>query len=159
MAHGEIDIPQVKQIYVVDSQILNTAMMCQRKAHYTFDKKSFEPIVIPDYFEKGGLLHEMLAAYYKLRKHRSRWAGNNKNHADIVAICIKIGRIAAVKMSLEPDVVEDVIRSFVEYTTYTANDGWDQVLSVEEVASKILYEDDEMIILVPRQDRSNYCHK
>lgn len=135
-----------KTIYVVDSQILNTATECARKAHYTFDK-NLEPIVKPDYFEKGDLVHQMLAEYYKLRKFRGRWSQNNKTHADIVQICNKIGRTAAVKMSLDVPTVEEVIRAFNEYTTYTANDGWDNIIAVEDIASKILYEDDNMIIL------------
>lgn len=135
-----------KQIYVVDSQILNTAQECARKANYTFNK-SLEPIVKPDYFEKGDMLHQMLASYYRLRKHRARWAQNNHSHADIVEICVNIGRQSATKMSLDISTVEDVVRTFIEYCTYTANDNWDQVLAVEEVASKILYEDEERIIL------------
>ena len=55
-----------KTIYVVDSQILNAAMTCARKAHYTFDK-NLEPVARPDFFEKGDLLHQMLAPYYRLR--------------------------------------------------------------------------------------------
>jgi hypothetical protein len=135
-----------RQIYVVDSQILNTSEECARKAHLTFDK-NLEPIVKPDYFEKGDMLHQMLAEYYKLRKYRGRWAQNNKTHADIIQTCIKVGRTAVLKMSLGLEVIEEVVRAFVEYTTYTANDGWDNILSVEETASKILYENDDMIIL------------
>jgi len=137
---------QQKQIYVVDSQILNTIQDCARKANYSFNL-NLEPIAKPDYFEKGDLIHQMLAEYYKLRKYRSNWAINKKTHADIVAICIIIGRKAAVSMSLDQEIVEDVIRTFQEYCTYTANDGWDNVLFVEQVASKILYEDDTRIIL------------
>jgi hypothetical protein len=135
-----------KTIYVADSQILNTAMECQRKCHYTFDR-NLEPVVKPDFFEKGDMLHQMLAEYYKLRKFRGRWAQNNKTHADIVQICVKIGRIAAVSMSLDIQTVEDVIKAFTEYATHTANDGWDNILYVEEIASKILYEDSNRIIL------------
>lgn len=135
-----------KQIYVVDSQILNTAADCQRKAHYTFDN-NLEPIIKPDYFEKGDLLHQMLSAYYSMRKHRKNWGINKHTHADVVDIAVVIGRKAAVKMSLEVDVVEEVISTFRQYCTYTSNDGWDRVLSTEEVASKILFENDDLIIL------------
>lgn len=136
-----------KQIYVIDSQILNTIQDCARKTNLSFGSRSLEPVVKPDYFEKGDLLHQMLAQYYKLRKNRQNWSKNNKTHADIVQICIKVGRLAAVSMSLEVDVVEEVINAFWQYCTYTANDGWDNIVSIEEVASKILYEDDAIIIL------------
>lgn len=135
-----------KKIVVIDSQILNTVQECSRKADYSFNK-SLEPIVKPDYFEKGDLLHQMLAQYYKLRKHRNSWSTNHKTHADIVEICIKVGRLAAIKMSLDIDTVEEVIDTFTQYCTHRVNDGWDQILFVEEVAAKILYESDNLIIL------------
>jgi hypothetical protein len=135
-----------KIIYVADSQILNTVSECSRKANFTFDQ-NLEPIVKPDYFETGDMLHQMLAGYYKLRKYRSRWRQNNKTHADIVDICNRIGRQAALKMSLEVDTVEEVESTFRQYSSHTSNDGWDNIAFVEEVASKILYEDDRIIIL------------
>jgi hypothetical protein len=82
-----------------------------------------------------------------MRKHRKNWNLNKHSHADIVEIAAKIGRKAAISMSLETDVVEEVISTFRQYCTYTANDGWDRVLSVEQVASKILFEDETRIIL------------
>lgn len=136
----------MNKIYVVDSQILNTASSCQRQAHYTFDK-NLEPIIKPDYFEKGDMLHQMLAEYYKLRKHKSRWQQNNKSHLDIINICINIGRRAAVKMTLKIETIEEVVNTFTEYATHFINDGWDNVIAVEQVASKILYQDDLMTIL------------
>src|SRR5208337_1490553 len=135
-----------KKIYVVDSSILNTLSECARKCHFTFDF-NLEPVIKPDYFEKGDLLHQMLAEYYKLRKFRDRWAKNSKSHADIVSICIKIGRLVAIKMSLEVDTVEDVIHTFRDYCTFVANDGWDNILYVEETASKILFENDDLVIV------------
>lgn len=135
-----------KTIYVVDSQILNSIQDCSRKTNYSFGQ-NLEPIAKPDYFEKGDLLHQMLAEYYILRKFRGRWNINKKTHADIVEICTKVGRRAAVKMSLEVQVVEEVITTFRQYCTYTANDGWDRIIATESVASKIMYEDEEMIIL------------
>jgi hypothetical protein len=135
-----------KRIFVVDSQILNTAMECERKANWTFGA-NLEPLTKPSYFEKGDLIHQMLAAYYKMRKYRSRWQLNKKIHADIVHSCVIIGRRAAIKMNLDIEDVEEVVRTFVEYATFRANDGWDNVIAVEEVGSKVLYEDESMLIL------------
>lgn len=135
-----------KPVYVADSQVLNDCMACARKAHYTFDK-DLVPMIKPSYFETGGLLHDMLAPYYRLRRYRSRWAQNNKTHADIIDICMKIGYVHAAKLSLDMDEIEMTMNAFRDYTVFNANDAWDNILSVEEVASKILYEDNDLIIL------------
>jgi hypothetical protein len=135
-----------KKIFVVDSQILNTAQECERKANWTFGV-NLEPLTKPSYFEKGDLIHQILSAYYNMRKYRSRWHLNNKTHADIVHSCVIIGRRAAIQMNLDIEDVEEVIHTFCEYATYRAADGWDNVVAVEEVGSKILYEDEQMLIL------------
>jgi hypothetical protein len=135
-----------KPIYVIDSQILNGISECARKAHFQFDR-NLEPITKPDYFEKGDLLHQMLAEYYNFRKHRSNWSINNQTHADVVDLCCNCGREAAIKMNLDIETVEEIIKTFRDYCTYTCNDGWDTVIATEEVASKVLFENDDVVLL------------
>jgi hypothetical protein len=133
-----------KQVYVVDSQILNAIQLCERKTNYTFER-NFDPIKKPDYFEKGDLVHQLLADYYRARQDRKNWG--TKTHADVVQDCIVKGRKASEEMQLYADAIEEVIRTFQEYTTYTAYDGWDMIEAIEQVASKVMYEDENRIIL------------
>ena len=136
----------MKQIFVADSQILNEVMSCARKAHFTFDKNLI-PVFKPSYFETGDLIHVMLAEYFRLRMYRTRWITNNTSHADIVGICVKVGMNHAVKLSLAPTEIDDVVRTFQEYTAHIANNGWDNIKAVEEVGVKTLYEDENLVIL------------
>jgi len=137
---------QNKQIYVIDSQILNTTQDCSRKANYTFGM-NLEPVLKPDYFEKGDLMHQVLAEYYNLRGQRQQWESWNWKHKDVIQRCCKVGQEASVKMNLDANVVDEVLRTCTEYLEYTENDGWDRIVAVEEVASKILYEDEKRIFL------------
>lgn len=142
-----------KTIIAADSQLLNSVQYCARATKYTHEL-GLSPITIPDYYEKGGLLHDMLKTYYILRMYRNRWAFNKMrrdsnpvSHADVVDICVRVGRHLANKMRLDLDDVEVVIGTFRDYCTHRANDGWDQVIAVEQTGSFILYEDDRYKIL------------
>lgn len=135
-----------KKIYVCDSQVLNDIQACQRKTHFVFDKNLI-PVVTPDYFERGDLLHQMLATYFKMRRYRSRWAANNTTHAEVIESCVKVGKVAAVKMSLSYEDTTEVIETFRQYAVHIANNGWDRIVDVEKVGSKILFEDESLVIL------------
>lgn len=134
------------RIVVVDSQRLNNIQLCMRKYRLIFGD-SISPIIRPAYFERGDMLHQMLQAYYVLRKYRTRWAQNRTDHKRVQEICVNIGRHAAIRMNLEIEDVEEVIDAFLQYSTHYENDGWDQILAIEQVGSKILYQSDALIIL------------
>ena len=135
-----------KIIVAIDSQKLNAIQKCMR--FYRFEQeKAYRPVITPDYFERGDLLHKMLQTYYILRKYRCNWERNNRTHADIVNICTRIGRHYSYKMHIDVAEVENVIDAFRQYTTHTANDGWNEILIVEQVGSKLMYEDENLIIL------------
>lgn len=138
----------MQKIIAADSQRLDAIQSCA----YMFDLKfnnSSVPATPADYLERGGLLHEMLSTYYKLRQRRSRWQQNGKNHADIVESCIVAGRHFGVKTQLDIAEVEYTIEIFMQYTDFWENDGWDNecIVGVEEVGSKVLYESEDLIIL------------
>jgi hypothetical protein len=134
-------------IVAVDSQKLNAIQNCMRKFNFTFGEFNMEPTVRPDFFEKGDLVHKMLQMYYTLRQHRHRWQPNGRTHADIVDSCVKWGRFSALRMQLDFEEVEMVIKTFRDYCTYVANDGWDRIIFVEKVGSKVLYESSDLTIL------------
>ena len=135
-----------QQIVAIDSQKLESISACSRLFDYKFNKH-YRLINTPDYLERGGLIHEMLCTYYKLRKHRSRWIGNRKSYQDIVSSCVKVGRYFGNKMQLDIAEVEYTIEIFQQYADLWENDGWDNIISIEQVASKVLYESSDLIIL------------
>src|SRR5215831_927707 len=88
-----------KEIIVVDSQRLNMIQNCAYKHWLTFEK-NLEPLEKAEPLERGSLIHSMIQAYYRMRKHRSRWPKNKYGKKEIIDICIKIGEHFAQEMSL-----------------------------------------------------------
>jgi len=136
----------MKKIVVIDSQRLSTMQACARKYHWSFDE-DWSPSVKPVYFDQGSLIHEMLKAYYAMKKYRYNWTKNNKTHADIIDSCTKIGRRLGVRMQLSFDDLELAIKAIQDYLEFYANDGWDDILFFEETASKLMYDSDDLAIL------------
>jgi hypothetical protein len=135
-----------KRIFVLDSQRLDAIQSCAYLYHTKF-VSNLVPVNTPLYLERGGLIHEMLCTYYKLKKYRHRWQQNHTTHADIVQICVNVGRYKANKLKMDISEVEETIYIFMQYTDHWENDSWNDIAAVEQVGSKILYEDDNLIIL------------
>ena len=136
----------MQQIIAIDATKLNTLQLCARKYNWVF-KESRSPLNKPDYLERGSLIHEMLHYYYVMRRSRSRWIQNGKNHDDVVKICLRIGEHCAIKMQLDVEDVQETMFQFGEYCKHYENDGWDRVLAVEQVGSFVLYEDENICII------------
>lgn len=140
-------MPEQQRIIVFDSQRLNEVQACMRKYNFMFGESPVKPMEAPDSFERGDMIHQMLKTYYVLRKYRSRWAQNNTSHSDVIRICVNVGRYTALRLSLEVAEVQWTVETFVQYAQHYENDGWDQITSVEQTGSKILYESPSLIIL------------
>ena len=139
-----------KKIVAVDSQKLEAIQSCMYQYKLKFGSSGSpgsQPLVTPDYFERGGLLHVMLEAYYKMKRYKSRWQMNKHTHADIIDICVHTGRTFAGKMNLDIAEIETVIGTFMSYTEFWENDGWTNIESVERVGSKLLYDSSDLAIL------------
>lgn len=139
-----------KRIVALDSQKLDAIQACMYMYKLRFGgeiTQGITPLVTPDYFERGGLLHIMLEPYYKLKAHKSRWQQNRATHRTIVQNCINIGRYKATKMQIDIAEVENVIDTFLKYTDFWENDGWDNIKAVEQVGSKIIYDSEDLTIL------------
>lgn len=135
-----------KKIVAIDSQKLDAIQSCS----YFYNTKFVQnlvPINTPMYLERGGLLHEMLSVYYNCRKYRARWRQNKKSHADVVNSAIITGRHFANKMQIDISEVENTIDVFRQYCDHWENDAWDNILGVEQVGAKILYDSDDLTIL------------
>ena len=139
-----------KRIIALDSQKLEAIQSCMYMLKLRFGSSltsGLQPLQTPDYFERGGLLHDMLESYYKIKKHRSRWMQNRKTHDDVVRSCITIGRYKAIKMTLDIAEIETVIDTFKQYTDHWENDSWFSVVAIEQVASRVLYDSQDLTIL------------
>ena len=90
--------------------------------------------------EKGDLMHAALRIYYKVRK---------LGHS--VKIAREIARLGAHmhagSLTISLPVCEFVLSQFDEYIDYYGVDEW-KILGVEEHFSKVLYEDEELRIII-----------
>ena len=134
-----------KRIFAIDSQKLTTIQYCARKYNFFFNR-NLKPLSPASYFERGSLVHKMLAHYYILKKNRVHWHPRGYSHEDIIEICLRIGRHFGAKMELPVAEVERTLEVFTEYCAFYEHEGW-QVLAVEQVASKVIYEDEETIFI------------
>lgn len=134
-----------KKIFVVDSQRLNT-ISCMRKYKYTYGE-GFEPRQIPIQFERGDLVHTFLEYYYKAKQVKYQWQAANLTHADVVQQAISYMRTRALELNIETEEIEECVRTVTEYATHYSGDGWNEVISVEQPGTKILYEDENYIFV------------
>lgn len=148
-----------QRIISVDSQIVNSIQSCARKTYYSHEL-NLQTIEKAEPLERGDLLHKMLEVYYGIKGKCARvdselWqvvieaipdAHPDNFVGDPVQIAIDIGQFFASKMTLPLEEVEEIIYQFREYCNYYANDPW-KPLAVEEVGSKMIYEDEEIKIV------------
>lgn len=133
-----------KEIIVVDSQRLNTVSQCGYKYDLTFNKRLSLPEK-GEALERGDLMHKMLQTYYSMHQHIDRWP-NDFRMTKAIEICTRVGEFFAIKMNLPLEEVDDTIRTFKDYVAYY----WGEhlvTLAVEQVGSKVLYEDEKLVIL------------
>jgi PD-(D/E)XK nuclease superfamily len=149
----------MQKILSIDATVLNSVQSCARKTEYSFIQ-NIRPPDKGESLEKGDLMHKMLEVYYSLLGSCARLdsevflelhkAGLTTplvhNFPTIVRYATETGRYFATKLNLPIDVSEETIYQFNEYAKYYENDSW-RPLAVEEVGSKILYEDADLQII------------
>jgi len=162
--NNKIDIKQdTMKIIEIDSQILNSIQNCALKHELQFEEnlapeKKAEPL------EKGDLLHKMLELYDGLlgkcyNVSSDTWCALegqgfltdfekllSRDKQTIVSFCIEAGQYFASKMEIDTETAASVIYQFKEYSYFYNNDPW-STLAVEEVASKVLFENSELKII------------
>jgi hypothetical protein len=141
-----------QEIISVDSQILNSIQACARKTQYSF-VYDFAPYEKAEPLEKGDLMHKMLLVYYTIKGNIN---SNVEEMKEITGVGIKLdspllaGRQAglyyATQMNIPAETAEEVMYQFGEYVNYYSHDDW-RPLAVEEVGSRVLYEDDNIKII------------
>jgi hypothetical protein len=142
-----------QQIFAIDSQKLDSIESCMYQYMLKFGNAGMKgdhgstPLLTPDYYEKGSLVHVMLQAYYNQKKHRGNWSRNGATHRSVVEACVNIGRYTATKMLLDIAEIEACIDAFMQYTDFWENDGWTNIAFTEKVGSKILFKSPELLVL------------
>ena len=153
-----------KQYISVDSQLLNAIQACATKAKYQFIDNLQPPSKAPA-LEKGSLMHNCLEIYDGLKgncvnEQSDTWlivreagliAGElepllNASVEEKIKFSIECSKVFASRMELPTEDSTAVLYQFKEYTEFYVNDPW-STLAVEEVASAIMYEDDELQII------------
>ena len=145
----------MQKIITLDSQILNTISLCERRAKYAFID-SIEPRERGESLERGLLLHHMLEINEGLRCDLVDLKSETWQKLQEIGIllgaepfeefAIRAARLLATKMDISTTEIEEVIFQFEEYIKYYKDDPW-ETLAIESVGSKLLYEDMEYKIL------------
>lgn len=131
-----------KVIVKVDSQILNAMDLCAER--YNLEHvKNMRPLRKAPALEHGGVMHSMLAHYY-----RQKMIGRIPvEHHQVVEESVMLGRIEAAQCSFDlKEFEEEDIPIFKAYVLAKQYDGW-IIKAVEQPFTKILYESDELDIL------------
>lgn len=126
-----------KEIIVFDSQRLTGIQHCAYRYDLVFNQ-NVAPVLKEEPLESGDLMHKMLEAYYR---------GANARHEVgkeiMIKACTTIGERHAAELSLQTEEVDDCIRVFKEYVEFYWNEPH-QTLAVEKVASRVIYEDEQV---------------
>lgn len=151
------------KIIEIDSQILNSIQNCALKHQYQFIENLAPEQKAPP-LEKGDLLHRVLELYDGLLGKCARVESDtwqliiNEEFTsdflsklapvkqDIIDFCLAAGQFFASKMEIDSETVANVLYQFKEYCYYYNNDPW-STLAVEEVGSKVLFENSELKIV------------
>lgn len=120
----------------MDSMILNTLQNCGRKTKMEFID-NWRPTEKAEALEKGDLIHQMFAHYYRGKKEGH--TEQMESHATLIAGAIAKARDASVGMALSQATVEEDVKQFKDNILYWQRDGW-KILEVEQPFSKVLYE-------------------
>lgn len=139
----------------IDSQTLNMIQMCARKTQYSF-LYNLQPHEKEASLEKGDLMHKMLEVYYSMLLENGPdtssplWnelivGAGVRPMGDPISKGIDAGLYFASMMSIPSEVSDEVMDQFKAYCEYYQHDEWHPI-AVEEVGSKILYEDENLQI-------------
>lgn len=158
------------RILEVDSQILNAIQLCAEKHKLNFEENLTTETKAPA-LEMGSLLHKVMELYdglagncFSLEAETWQELASTELLSDfsiklspskeeIISFCISAGEIFASKMALSLDDAALVLYQCKEYFEYYRNDPW-QTLAVEEIASKVLFENEVIqIVYTGKLDR------
>ena len=147
----------MQRIVSLDSQILNSIQLCERRTQYAF-VDSIAPAEKAEALERGDLIHKMLEIHNGLISNCARHESDTwvamREFGLTIEVCatnpleyaVKAARLFAAKMSLPTEEVEECIFQFKEYSDFYKHDTW-ETLAIEEVGAKVLFEDDYLKVI------------
>lgn len=167
----------MQRIIELDSQLLTNVQSCLRKTKYQFID-NIVPMSNAPALERGGLMHDLIEMYYGIKGNLKGMCINPDSRTwislveanfcspdfssleplrkdkDSLVKWIKIaGEFRATKLELGMETCIETIDQFEQYANYYKVDSWSP-LYVEEVASKVIYETEELkIIYTGKMDR------
>lgn len=150
-----------KTILSFDSQNLNAIQSCARKAQLQFIE-NLQPQTKAPALEKGDLLHKIMEIADGLigscaNLESETWQALMQaqmipkdllgaERDEKVNFALEAGRFFSTKMEIDSETSSSVIFQVKEYFDFYKNDPW-STLVVEEVATRVLYEDEEIQVL------------
>ena len=143
-----------KRVFTVSASSLDS-MACETKYNYGHLQR-LVPMQMEEALDFGGLIHWMLHPYYFSKIKPEYLKPHHTNHvfapllnlrvAQVIEACIAMGREKALVTDLEIKERQEAIGLFRSYVEHRINDRW-HTIEVEQPFSKILYEDDNLIIV------------
>lgn len=155
-----------QKVIAIDSQWLNNIQACFYKTKLVFLER-MQPTSKAEPLERGSLMHDMLEVYYELkgpRKFATKvWKDLRESGIPVNSIMLapttlgnqeqlyiefarQVAYWSAAQKDLSGDIVDETIYQFKEYCQFYKNDPW-IALAVEEVGSKVIYEDEFLKII------------
>jgi len=143
-----------KEIFKVSASSLVSIDQCGQLYEYSKVKR-LRPAKTKRALDYGSLMHFMLHPYrfgqikdikdHHLESPYHRVLGLTK--FDLVRVCAELGRVKSLTTDLIPEDREACIEQFMEYVSYYSSKDKYEVLEVEQPFSKVLYENDSLVIL------------
>jgi hypothetical protein len=128
-----------KQFYWIDASLLNSIELCGQMTYFNHILNLRLPN--PDeIMENGSFLHDLFQLHYLLRK-----AGQHK-YPDIIKHVTDYGIEHRRDYGISPEQADFVVTNYGEYADFYSLDGW-QPIEIEATFSKVLYEDDFIVIV------------
>ena len=136
----------MSDIIALDSQVLKAYLACPRMCKFDFVDK-LKPFVKESYFDRGDLIHKMLAHHYNLVKANHH--GGNRNptpYENIIQSVATEGENYSTTLDLAAEECIRAIEVYKEYAEYYRGENWIPT-HVEHPFSVKLHEDEDLTIL------------
>lgn len=143
-----------KRVFSVSPSSLDT-MACEYKYNLSHLQR-LVPLQMEEALDFGGLVHYMLHPFYFAKIKPEYVKPHHLAHSfapmlnlkfnDVVQACVEIGRQKSFTTDLDPEDRNKAIELFLAYVNRSLNDPW-HTIEVEQPFSKIMYEDNDLIIL------------
>lgn len=132
-----------KQRVVIDSQVLTSIQNCHELTNLTF-LQHWRPNETPEPFEKGDLGHVILQNYYSVLQ-LAQETNMPFDRLQVIRDSIQLARVKSLDLQLPDQEVSRILNIYEGYFDYWINDNF-KIMAVERAFTKLLYEDDEVVI-------------